>query len=48
MESLENVTKSRFDEINKIDFSAIPLGDAIVMGPKGPGTHSVLVFTDVD
>ncbi len=42
-----NITKQKFDEINKIDFSLIPLDDAIVMGNKN-AKHKVVVFDDPD
>lgn len=42
-----NLTKAKFDEINKVDFSSIPLDDALVMGdPKAK--HKVVVFDDPD
>lgn len=45
--SRTNLTKKRFDEINKIDISLIPLEDALVMGdPKAK--HRVIVFDDPD
>jgi thiol:disulfide interchange protein DsbC len=42
-----NLTKLKFDEINKVDFSSIPLDDAIVMGNKN-AKHKVVVFDDPD
>ena len=42
-----NITKQKFDEINKIDFSLIPLDDAIIMGNKN-AKHKVVVFDDPD
>ncbi len=45
--SRTNLTKKRFDEINKIDIALIPLDDALVMGdPKAK--HTVIVFDDPD
>jgi len=43
----KNLTKDRFDELNKVDVSKIPLEDALVMGdPKAK--YRVIVFTDPD
>jgi len=42
-----NLTKKKFDEINKIDVSLIPLDDAIVMG-NSMAKHKVIVFDDPD
>lgn len=42
-----NITKRKFDDINKVDFSSIPLDDAIVMGNKD-AKHKVVVFDDPD
>lgn len=42
-----NITKLSIDEINKVDFSSIPLEDALVMGdPDAP--YKVVVFDDPD
>ena len=41
----KNVTRERMTEINRVDFSTIPLDDAIVMGDKS-ATHKVIVFSD--
>ncbi len=42
-----NLTKKKFDEINRIDTSLIPLDDALVMG--NPDTkYKVIVFDDPD
>ncbi len=42
-----NLTKNKFDEINRVDVSKVPLDDAIVMGdPKAK--HKVIVFDDPD
>ncbi len=43
----ENLTKERYIELNRVDFSAIPLENAIVIGePKA--LHRVVVFDDPD
>lgn len=42
-----NITKKKFDEINKIDISAIPLDNAIVMG-NSMAKHKVIIFDDPD
>ena len=42
-----NLTKERFDSINRIDISRIPLGDALVMGDKN-AKYKVVVFDDPD
>jgi thiol:disulfide interchange protein DsbC len=42
-----NLTKLKLDEINVVDFSRIPLGDALVMGKK-EARHRVVVFDDPD
>jgi thiol:disulfide interchange protein DsbC len=42
-----NITKLSIDEINKVDFSSIPLEDALVMGdPDAP--YKVVVLDDPD
>jgi thiol:disulfide interchange protein DsbC len=42
-----NLTKAKFDDINRVDFASIPLDDTIVMGdPKAK--HKVIVFDDPD
>jgi thiol:disulfide interchange protein DsbC len=41
----KNLTQERLDEINKIDVSQIPLGDALVMGDK-EAKYRVIVFDD--
>jgi thiol:disulfide interchange protein DsbC len=43
----KNITQGRFSELNRVDVSKIPLGDAIVMGNKN-AKHKVIVFTDPD
>ena len=42
-----NLTQLRFNEINKVDFSSIPLEDALVMGDPA-AQHKVVVFDDPD
>jgi len=41
----KNLTQERLSEINKIDVSQIPLGDALVMGDKN-AKNKVIVFDD--
>ena len=43
----ENVTKERFDQVNRVDVSKLPVQDAIVM-KKGSGAKKLYMFTDVD
>jgi thiol:disulfide interchange protein DsbC len=40
-----NLTQERFAEINKVEFSQIPLDDALVMGDKD-AKYRVIVFDD--
>lgn len=42
-----NITKAKFDEINKVDVSLIPLEDALVLGDT-KALHRVIVFDDPD
>lgn len=42
-----NLTQERFEEINRVDVSQIPLNDAIVVGNKN-AKHKVIVFTNPD
>jgi len=42
-----NLTKKKFDEINKIDISLIPLDNSIVVG-NSMAKHKVIVFDDPD
>jgi len=42
-----NLTQERLSEINKVDVSHIPLGDALVLGEK-KAKYRVVVFTDPD
>jgi len=41
----ENITKKRMEDLNRVDFSAIPTDDALLLGKKGARTK-VIVFTD--
>jgi thiol:disulfide interchange protein DsbC len=41
----ENITRLRFEELNRLDVSSIPLKDAIVLG-KGDSKRRIIVFTD--
>jgi thiol:disulfide interchange protein DsbC len=43
----QNITRVRLEEIDKIDFSQLPLENAIVT-KKGTGAKKLAVFTDVD
>lgn len=45
--SKTNLTKKKFDEINKVDVSLIPLDNSIVMG-NSMAKHKVIVFSDPD
>ena len=47
IETKTNLTKKKFDEINRIDTSLIPLDDALVMG-NPDARHKVIVFGDPD
>ena len=47
IKSKRNLSREREEELNKIDVSKIPLGDAIVMGSKN-AKKRVIVFTDPD
>jgi thiol:disulfide interchange protein DsbC len=42
-----NLTKERYDQVNKVDVSKIPIEDAIVI-TKGSGAKKLFLFTDVD
>ena len=42
-----NLTKDRYDEVNKVDVSKLPLKDAIVV-KKGSGAKPLYLITDVD
>jgi thiol:disulfide interchange protein DsbC len=41
----KNLTQERLTELNKVDVSQIPLGDALVMGDKD-AKHKIIVFDD--
>ncbi len=43
----KNLTQERFDDINRVDASQIPLGDAIIAGNKN-AKNKVIVFTNPD
>lgn len=43
----ENLTRERFVELNKVDFSTIPLDNAIVLGEE-KALHRVVIFDDPD
>jgi thiol:disulfide interchange protein DsbC len=45
LQTKSNLTQERYNEINKVDVSQIPLDDAIVMGDK-TAKHRVIVFDD--
>lgn len=45
LQAKSNLTQERYNEINKVDISQIPLDDAIVMGDK-TAKHRVIVFDD--
>ncbi len=47
LQSRRNLTKEKFDEINRVDVSQIPLDDAIVMG-DAMAPKRVIVFDDPD
>lgn len=42
-----NLTQERLSDLNRIDVSQVPLGNAIVMGDK-EAKHRVIVFSDPD
>ena len=42
-----NLTKDRYDEVNKVDVSKLPLKDAIVI-KKGSGAKQLFLITDPD
>ncbi len=43
----ENLTRKRMDEITRVDFSKLPLKDALEI-KKGNGAKKLVMFTDVD
>ena len=42
-----NLTKERYDQVNKVDLAKLPLQDAIMI-TKGDGAKKLFLFTDVD
>jgi len=42
-----NLTKERFDQVNKVDVSKLPLQDAITI-TRGNGAKKLYLFTDLD
>jgi thiol:disulfide interchange protein DsbC len=44
---MQNLTALRFTDLNRVDFSSIPLGDAVVLGNPKANTR-VIVFDDPD
>ncbi len=47
MKARKNLTQERFEELNKVDVSKIPLDDALVLGDKN-AKYKVIVFSDPD
>jgi hypothetical protein len=47
LKTRSNLTKSRYEEVNRVDFSSIPLDDALVMGNR-EAKYKVVVFDDPD
>ncbi|GAB5047562.1 DsbC family protein [Thermodesulfovibrio sp. TK110] len=45
--TMENLTAAKYQEINKVDFSKIPLNDAITI-TKGNGSKKLVMLTDPD
>lgn len=43
----KNLSRERFEDLNRVDVSTIPLDDAIVMGDKN-APHKLIVFSDPD
>lgn len=43
----KNLTQEKYDELNKVDVSTIPLDDALVLGDKN-AKYKVIVFSDPD
>jgi thiol:disulfide interchange protein DsbC len=46
-ENNKNLTQERFEEITKVEFSQLPLNEAIII-KKGSGTKKLIMITDVD
>jgi thiol:disulfide interchange protein DsbC len=47
LQDKRNLTQERFNELNKVDLSQIPLDDALVMGEK-TAKYKVIAFDDPD
>ncbi|MBF0554341.1 MAG: DsbC family protein [Nitrospirae bacterium] len=47
LKTKENLTDKRNMELNKVDYSAIPVKDALLLGEKN-AKHKVIIFTDPD
>ena len=45
LETMENLTQTRMTDLNRVDVSKIPLGDAVVIG-KSSAKHKIVVFDD--
>lgn len=43
----EDLTAKRMSEINRVDVSKVPVGDALLLGNKD-ASHRIIVFTDPD
>jgi thiol:disulfide interchange protein DsbC len=46
-ENIKNLTQERFEQITKVDFSQLPLNEAVVI-KKGSGAKKLAMFTDVE
>jgi len=47
LDDMQNLTALRFTDLNRVDVSAIPLGDAVALGNPGANTK-IIVFDDPD
>ncbi|MBF0404506.1 DsbC family protein [Candidatus Magnetominusculus xianensis] len=47
LKTKENLTEKRNIELNKVDYSSIPIKDALLLGEKS-AKHKVIIFTDPD
>jgi len=47
LKTRSNLTQNRYEEVNRVDFSSIPLDDALVMGNR-EAKYKVVVFDDPD
>ncbi|MBF0320280.1 MAG: DsbC family protein [Nitrospirae bacterium] len=47
LKTKENLTDKRHMELNKVDYSAIPVKDTLLLGDKS-AKHKIIVFTDPD